>query len=272
MNDDGEVERWRMRTFGLASGSGHAAVAIGLLLSVTGPRAAVPSSPVAALELLDAPSVELAQPSPPGPGPDEHVASHAFDRPAKTSEASPRREPARSTARIAERRPGNKAGHSGVPTVSGPESEPGPEVGTEAALDPDAGAAPTPAEESVVARAGGGGGLSDSEAPKPPPPPPPVDRSRGPIPPPLDRFLQSVFPVEAQRSRVGGSARVRVFVRRDGSVGSVERVGESRGGFGSACEEAMKISGRWTVALDRDGVPADGDAIVTCHFGLPERR
>lgn len=274
MNDGGEIERWRLRTFGLASGAGHAAIVVGLLLSAVRPRTgemgSIPATGV--LEIEEAPSFVIVPPDVPGPGRNDRAEARSIDSPTKTSAPLPVHEAARASAPVADRR---ESEHAGEPTLPGTEREPGADEGTEVALAADAGAAPATVGEDVLARGAGGDGTSgggQNRARARAPGPPSMDLSRGPIPPPLDRWLESLYPIEAQRARVGGTARVRVLVRRDGSVGGVARLSESRDGFGGACEETMKISGRWKAAVDAGGMPVDEEALVTCRFVLPERR
>jgi hypothetical protein len=66
---------------------------------------------------------------------------------------------------------------------------------------------------------------------------------------------------------ISGSALLRVQIDADGWVHVQRRVSETPGGFGDACERALK-GARFVPALDRDGRPVRTEISYRCTFEI----
>jgi TonB family protein len=94
--------------------------------------------------------------------------------------------------------------------------------------------------------------------------------SRKPVAPPgLDALLEQYFPPRARAQGVSGSARVRVRILADGSVGPMTVLRETGGGFdfGSSCMKALKQK-RWQPPLDKRGQPVATEINFDCEFDV----
>jgi TonB family protein len=91
------------------------------------------------------------------------------------------------------------------------------------------------------------------------------DLSGRPEPPPLDGRLRTLYPEEARRRSVSGSAALRVRIDRDGRVRSATVLGESFPGFGAACQKAV-LGSNWSPPRDRNGRAVSTEVRYTCRF------
>jgi TonB family protein len=91
------------------------------------------------------------------------------------------------------------------------------------------------------------------------------DLSGRPEPPPLDGRLRTLYPEEARRRSVSGSASLRVRIDRDGRVRSAAVLGESFPGFGAACQKAV-LGSSWSPPRDRNGRAVSTEVRYTCRF------
>jgi TonB family protein len=91
------------------------------------------------------------------------------------------------------------------------------------------------------------------------------DLSERPQPPSLDGALRGLYPDEARRRAVSGTASLRVRIGPDGRVQQASMLAESFAGFGDACRKAV-LGSRWTAPRDRDGRAVQTEVRYTCHF------
>jgi protein TonB len=91
------------------------------------------------------------------------------------------------------------------------------------------------------------------------------DLSERPAPPSLDAALRSLYPVEARRRAISGTASLRVRIGSDGRVREASVLSESFAGFGSACQRAVQGS-HWSPPRDRDGRAVQTEVRYTCRF------
>lgn len=94
--------------------------------------------------------------------------------------------------------------------------------------------------------------------------------SRKPVAPVgLDALLEQYFPPRARAQGVSGSARVRVRILADGSVGPMTVLRETGGGFdfGTSCMKALKQK-RWQPPLDKRGQPVATEINFNCEFDV----
>ena len=91
------------------------------------------------------------------------------------------------------------------------------------------------------------------------------DLSERPRPPSLDGALRALYPDEARRRSISGSASLRVRIGIDGRVLSASVMDESFPGFGTACRKAV-LGSRWSPPLDRDGRAVQTEVRYTCRF------
>jgi protein TonB len=91
--------------------------------------------------------------------------------------------------------------------------------------------------------------------------------SRRPGAPGLDAELEKNYPIEARRSGVSGTAKLRVQILSDGRVGRVDRVSESYAGFGDACAKTVRAA-RWEPPLDKDGRAVATEIVYVCKFEI----
>lgn len=89
--------------------------------------------------------------------------------------------------------------------------------------------------------------------------------SRRPGAPGLDAELERNYPIEARRSGISGTARLRVQILSDGRVGKVERISESHAGFGEACARTVRAA-LWDAPLDADGRAVATEIVYVCKF------
>lgn len=89
--------------------------------------------------------------------------------------------------------------------------------------------------------------------------------SRRPGAPGLDAELERNYPIEARRSGISGSAKLRVQILSDGRVARVERLSESHAGFGDACAKTVRAA-RWEAPLDADGRAVATEIVYVCKF------
>jgi protein TonB len=89
--------------------------------------------------------------------------------------------------------------------------------------------------------------------------------AKAPRAPPLDTSLEKNYPPEARRSRISGSAILRLQILPDGRVGVVRRVSETYAGFAEACERTVK-AGTWEPPIDRGGRPVATEITFMCRF------
>jgi TonB family protein len=90
---------------------------------------------------------------------------------------------------------------------------------------------------------------------------------RRPGAPELGVVLEREYPREARMQGISGNALLRVQIHPDGSVQVRRRISETPGGFGDACERALK-GARFVPALDRDGRPARTEISYRCTFEI----
>jgi len=91
------------------------------------------------------------------------------------------------------------------------------------------------------------------------------DLSGRPEPPPLDGALRALYPEEARRRSVSGSASLRVRIDTDGRVRAASVLSESFPGFGNACQRAV-LGSRWSPPRDRNGRAVQTEVRYTCRF------
>ena len=91
------------------------------------------------------------------------------------------------------------------------------------------------------------------------------DLSEHPRPPALDGALRSLYPDEARRRVVSGTASLRVRIGADGRVKQASVMIESFPGFGSACQKAV-LGSHWSAPRDRDGRAVQTEVRYTCRF------
>ncbi len=91
------------------------------------------------------------------------------------------------------------------------------------------------------------------------------DLSERPNPPSLDAALRSLYPDEARRRAISGTASLRVRIGSDGSVREASVLSESFAGFGAACQKAVRGS-HWSPPRDRDGRAVQTEVRYTCRF------
>jgi TonB family protein len=89
--------------------------------------------------------------------------------------------------------------------------------------------------------------------------------ARPPEPPALATALERVYPPEARRKGLAGTARVRLRVMPAGEVRELALIAESGPGFGEACRQTLRAS-RWSPPLDRSGQPVSTFVQYTCRF------
>jgi TonB family protein len=93
----------------------------------------------------------------------------------------------------------------------------------------------------------------------------PQDLSERPRPPSLDGALRALYPDEARRRAISGTASLRVRIGPDGRVQKAAMLSESFPGFGDACRKAV-LGSRWTAPRDRDGRTVQTEVRYTCLF------
>lgn len=91
------------------------------------------------------------------------------------------------------------------------------------------------------------------------------DLSERPEPPRLDSLLRRLYPDEARRRGVSGSASLRVRIGADGRVSAVSLLSESFPGFGDACRKAV-LGSSWSPPRDREGRRVETEVRYTCRF------
>jgi protein TonB len=91
------------------------------------------------------------------------------------------------------------------------------------------------------------------------------DLSERPAPPSLDAALRSLYPDEARRRAISGTASLRVRIGSDGRVREATVLSESFAGFGSACQKAV-LGSHWSPPRDRDGRAVQTEVRYTCRF------
>jgi protein TonB len=91
------------------------------------------------------------------------------------------------------------------------------------------------------------------------------DLSERPRPPSLDGALRALYPEEARRRAMSGTASLRVRIGADGRVQQASLMAESFAGFGDACRKAV-LGSRWTAPRDRDGRAVQTEVRYTCVF------
>lgn len=100
-------------------------------------------------------------------------------------------------------------------------------------------------------------------------PGPPVvaaaDLSRPPVPPELADAVKQAYPAEARAKGLPGKAVVRVRIGPDGHTSDTKVVSESAGGFGAACQSALRGS-TWSPPVDRHGQSVSTVVHFTCRF------
>jgi periplasmic protein TonB len=91
------------------------------------------------------------------------------------------------------------------------------------------------------------------------------DLSEHPRPPALDGALRSLYPDEARRRAISGTASLRVRIGADGRVKEASVMAESFAGFGSACQKAV-LGSHWSAPRDREGRAVQTEVRYTCRF------
>ncbi len=91
------------------------------------------------------------------------------------------------------------------------------------------------------------------------------DLSVKPVPPALGPQLERLYPEEARRRGLSGSAALRVRIEADGRVRKTTRLHESFPGFAEACRRAL-LGSRWTPPRDRTGRAVATEVRYTCEF------
>ena len=91
------------------------------------------------------------------------------------------------------------------------------------------------------------------------------DLSEHPRPPALDGALRSLYPDEARRRAISGTASLRVRIGADGRVKTASVMAESFPGFGSACQKAV-LGSSWSAPRDREGRAVQTEVRYTCRF------
>jgi protein TonB len=89
--------------------------------------------------------------------------------------------------------------------------------------------------------------------------------SERPTPPSLDAALRSLYPDEARRRAISGSASLRVRIGSDGRVREASVLSETFAGFGTACQKAV-LGSHWSPPRDRDGRAVQTEVRYTCRF------
>ena len=263
------AEALRLYSFGIVSVVAHLLFAFGLfLLPLTGWLAEPPPEAIA-IEIVDvdpapapepAPEPEPEAPPVPAPEPEpepipepERVVRRERPTAPPPSEAPPAEEPPPAEETVAdfsgmtlsndEGASWAAAAGNGAP-IDGPIGRPGAQVtGRNRRGNP---------EGTPGARGSGDGEDTDIV--------PMRDLSQRPGPPNsrLEAELRRTFPREARNLGIDGSARVRLRVEPTGRVRVLRVVSEDHTGFGDACREAIRRSGRWDAPRDRHG-----DAVTT---------
>jgi len=182
-------------------------------------------------------------PAPPTPKPIARPAAPPPELPRPASPAEPPPAPLAGTTMTSD---GEGASWATVANV-GPGSMTGLAVAPHAPAPPPQVTAPAPPKEEVVV--------------------PVADLMRRPVPPALDGVLEREYPREARMQGIAGNALLRVQILPDGSVRVRRRISETQGGFGEACERALK-GARFTPALDREGHPARTEISYRCTFEI----
>jgi TonB family protein len=85
----------------------------------------------------------------------------------------------------------------------------------------------------------------------------------------LDRRLREYYPVEMIRIGEEGSAKVRLTVLRDGSVGNLVVSESSAPAFGQACVNMLRNT-LWKPATDRSGQTTDFPTTFNCAFEIDD--
>jgi protein TonB len=91
------------------------------------------------------------------------------------------------------------------------------------------------------------------------------DLSEHPAPPALDAALRALYPDEARRRSISGTASLRVRIGTDGRAREASVLSESFAGFGNACQKAV-LGSRWSPPRDRDGRAVQTEVRYTCRF------
>jgi len=96
-----------------------------------------------------------------------------------------------------------------------------------------------------------------------------ADLSKRPEPPPLGPLLLRNYPAEARRRGLGGVARVRLRIDRDGIATNCSVLSASDAAFGEACRRTVQDS-RWSPPLDADGRAVVTYVQYTCRFEVEQ--
>jgi len=91
------------------------------------------------------------------------------------------------------------------------------------------------------------------------------DLSEHPQAPSLEAALRGLYPDEARRRSISGTASLRVRIATDGRVREASVLSESFAGFGNACQKAV-LGSRWSPPRDRDGRAVQTEVRYTCRF------
>lgn len=91
------------------------------------------------------------------------------------------------------------------------------------------------------------------------------DLSRPPVPPDLADAVKQAYPAEARTKGLPGKAVVRVRIGPNGGTSDTKVVSESAGGFGAACQTALRGS-TWSPPVDRHGQAVSTIVHFTCRF------
>lgn len=95
------------------------------------------------------------------------------------------------------------------------------------------------------------------------------DLSRQPIPPPLKRKLEKLYPKTASQEGVEGIVSTRLEIRANGSPANIRIIAEDpKGyGFGKACVQALRGE-KWEPPLGPDGKPVTTRVTYRCGFEI----
>ncbi len=95
------------------------------------------------------------------------------------------------------------------------------------------------------------------------------DLSRQPIPPPLKRKLEKLYPEAASQEGVEGTVSTRLEIRSNGMPANIRIISEDpKGyGFGKACVQALRGE-KWKPPLGPDGKPVTTRVTYRCGFEI----
>lgn len=93
--------------------------------------------------------------------------------------------------------------------------------------------------------------------------------SKQPVPPPLRRKLEKLYPKQARQEGVEGEAAVRLQVGRDGLPTKIRVISVEPSGYGfdKACVNALKGE-KWAPPLSKDGKPVATRVTYRCGFEI----